>query len=83
MPGTKSKDRLTNRWEHVFHFVKQKKYYYNLDAIREPYKECSIKRVANRMKLQKRTGKPMTEKSKYFSEGKGKYGVTYSDQFVH
>jgi site-specific DNA-methyltransferase (cytosine-N4-specific) len=32
------KDRLTNRWEHVFHFVKQRKYYYNLDAIREPHK---------------------------------------------
>lgn len=70
------KDRLTCRWEHVFHFVKQKKYYYDLDAIREPYKECSIKRVENRMRLQKRTGKPMTAKSKYFSEGKGKYGVS-------
>lgn len=59
------KDRLTNRWEHVFHFVKQRKYYYNLDAIREPQKENSIRRLKNRMKLQARTGKPMTEKSKY------------------
>ncbi len=31
------RDRLTNTYEHVFHFVKSKKYYYNLDAIREPH----------------------------------------------
>lgn len=30
------KDRLTNAWEHVFHFVKARRYYYDLDAIREP-----------------------------------------------
>ncbi len=60
------KDRLTCRWEHVFHFVKQRKYYYNLDDIREPLKASTIKRVQNRLKLYERTGKPMTEKSKYF-----------------
>jgi len=27
-------DRLTNSWEHVFHFVKNRKYFYDLDAIR-------------------------------------------------
>ncbi len=32
------KDRLRNTYEHIFHFVKNKKYYYNLDAIREPHK---------------------------------------------
>ena len=31
------KDRLTNTYEHIFHFVKSRKYYYNLDAIREPH----------------------------------------------
>jgi site-specific DNA-methyltransferase (adenine-specific) len=31
------KDRLSNTYEHIFHFVKSKKYYYNLDAIREPH----------------------------------------------
>jgi site-specific DNA-methyltransferase (cytosine-N4-specific) len=30
------KDRLSNTYEHIFHFVKSKKYYYNLDAIRVP-----------------------------------------------
>jgi len=32
------KDRLTNSYEHIFHFVKQRKYYYDLDAIRIPHK---------------------------------------------
>jgi len=32
------KDRLNTTYEYIFHFVKQRKYYYNLDAIREPHK---------------------------------------------
>jgi len=32
------KDRLTNTYEHIFHFVKSKKYYYDLDSIRVPHK---------------------------------------------
>lgn len=32
------KDRLSNTYEHIFHFVKSKRYYYNLDAIRVPHK---------------------------------------------
>ncbi|MCP8318001.1 MAG: site-specific DNA-methyltransferase [archaeon] len=32
------KDRLTNTYEHIFHFVKSRKYYYNLNAIRIPHK---------------------------------------------
>jgi site-specific DNA-methyltransferase (cytosine-N4-specific) len=31
------KDRLTQTYEHIFHFVKNRKYYYDLDAIREPH----------------------------------------------
>lgn len=31
------RDRLTNSFEFLFHFVIQKKYYYDLDAIREPH----------------------------------------------
>ena len=30
------RDRLTNGYEFIFHLVKSQKYYYNLDAIREP-----------------------------------------------
>jgi len=32
------KDRLSNTYEEVFHFVKQPKYYYDLDSIRTPVK---------------------------------------------
>jgi len=32
------KDRLNNTFEHVFHFVKSRRYYYDLDSIREPHK---------------------------------------------
>ncbi|MCJ7631091.1 site-specific DNA-methyltransferase, partial [Candidatus Bathyarchaeota archaeon] len=32
------KDRLTNAYEHIFHFVKNRSYYYDLDAIREKHK---------------------------------------------
>lgn len=39
------KDRLNNTFEHVFHFVKARKYYYDLDAIREPHKEQSLIRA--------------------------------------
>jgi site-specific DNA-methyltransferase (cytosine-N4-specific) len=38
------KDRLTRTYEYVFHFVKSKKYYYNLDNIREPHKPESFER---------------------------------------
>jgi DNA modification methylase len=33
------KDRLTNTYEEIFHFVKQKDYYYDLDSIRIPVKQ--------------------------------------------
>lgn len=37
-------DRRSTTFEYVFHFVKQQDYYYDLDSIREPYKEVSKKR---------------------------------------
>ncbi|MFH1287143.1 MAG: site-specific DNA-methyltransferase [bacterium] len=39
------KDRLNTTYEFVFHFVKAKKYYYNLDAIRVLHKATSLKRI--------------------------------------
>lgn len=39
------RDRLTKSYEFFFFFVKQRKYYFNLDAIREPYAESSIQRL--------------------------------------
>lgn len=32
------KDRLAQTYEHIFHFVKNERYYYDLDAIRLPHK---------------------------------------------
>ena len=31
------KDRFSNKWEYLFMFSKQQKYYFDLEAIREPY----------------------------------------------
>lgn len=43
LPGS-WEDRMTVRKEYVFHFVKSKRYYTNLDAIREPYSDATIER---------------------------------------
>lgn len=37
-----SRDKLRNIHEHVFHFVKNKKYYYNADAIRSKPQEAKV-----------------------------------------
>ncbi len=39
------KDRFSNKWEYVFFFTKNKKYYFNLDAVRKPLKQSSINRI--------------------------------------
>jgi len=38
-------DRLTNSWEYVFHLVRQRDYFYDLDAIREPLKSGPRRRI--------------------------------------
>jgi len=38
-------DRFTNKWEYLFMFSKSKKYYFDLDAVREPHKQVSLERV--------------------------------------
>lgn len=40
------KDRLTSSYEHVFLFVKSRKYYFDLDSIRVPLKISSLKRLS-------------------------------------
>lgn len=37
------RDRFTNSWEHVFLFTKSAKYYFDLDAVREPHKRGTPK----------------------------------------
>ena len=46
------KDRLTNTYEEIFHFTKQRKYYYDLDSIRIPIEldEKDGKKVFERFK---------------------------------
>jgi len=36
------KDRLAQTYEYIFHFVKSKRYYYNLDNIREPHRTIHL-----------------------------------------
>jgi site-specific DNA-methyltransferase (cytosine-N4-specific) len=50
------KDRLTCSWEWVGHFTKQRKYYFNLDAIREPHK--SLKTLPGGSKRNKTSESP-------------------------
>lgn len=40
------RDRLAGRYEHVFLFSKSPRYWFDLDPIREPHAEASIKRTA-------------------------------------
>lgn len=40
MPSSAT-DRLATKWEHLFHFVRQPRYWYDLDAIREPHKRIA------------------------------------------
>ena len=42
------KDRLSNKWEYVFFFTKSQKYYFDLDSIRKPLAESSIKRISQK-----------------------------------
>ena len=42
------KDRLSNKWEYVFFFTKAQKYYFDLDSIRKPLEESSIKRISQK-----------------------------------
>lgn len=61
------KDRLTHVWEFVYHFTKiPKGYYYNLDALRIPWKVESINKLERVRRLMDRTGLPVTPKNKYY-----------------
>jgi len=51
------KDRFSNKWEYVFFFVKSRKYFFDLDAVRKPLKESSIRRISQNVQLQFNTGK--------------------------
>lgn len=50
------KDRLTCTYETIFHFVKNRKYYYDLDAIREPHSKGTFKRILQKNVFQQNGG---------------------------
>ena len=62
-------DRLTKSHEVIYHFVKQQKYYYDLDAIREPHAESSIKRVTQKNVMNQTGGKKQTDLRGYPTSG--------------
>jgi len=43
MPSS-AKDRFTNKWEYIFMFSKSRKYFFDLDAVREPHNPKSLNR---------------------------------------
>ena len=42
---TPAKDRLNHAWEYVYHFVKDKKYYFDLDAVKTQYSPKTVERL--------------------------------------
>lgn len=47
------RDRCTRSHEYIFHFTKTKNYYYDIDSIKEPLAESSLKRLKQNISLQK------------------------------
>lgn len=45
------KDRLISTHEHVFHFVRSREYYYDLDSIRLPHAPTSLNRVKAKIQI--------------------------------
>ncbi|MFB0562975.1 MAG: site-specific DNA-methyltransferase [Candidatus Lokiarchaeia archaeon] len=78
------KDRLTNHWEHIFHFVKQRKYYYDLDAIRDPHKTASLPfNYRVRLAQQGRSKNYMIRASPYETEVAYKMGIRKNKQYQY
>ena len=42
------RDRFSNKWEYIFFFSKNGKYYFDLDSVRKPLSEGSIKRISQK-----------------------------------
>ena len=52
------KDRFSNKYEFVYFFAKDRKYYFDLDAVRKPLEESSIRRISEKnLDNQFQTGK--------------------------
>ena len=77
------RDRLTNGYEFIFHLVKSQKYYYNLDAIREPLSTTTIRAKAEMergIKTVSRDNKWLKAKDQKDSM-KNLHGKSYAEQY--
>lgn len=79
------KDRLNCTFEHVFHFVKSRKYYYNLDMIREPHSSATLERVKYAFNEYKGDiqGGVKSSGQRVFAERLNKINQPYSVQLRH
>ena len=66
---TSVKDRFANSWEYLFMFSKSRKYYFDLDEVREPHKIHSVERACR--------GRGEDNKSMRL----GQYAVRYSEEY--
>ena len=72
------KDRLTKSYEFFFFFVKQKKYYFNLDNIRIPYDPNvtrwggNIMKIPPNEKIKQGTARALTKEERPWRSGEGK-----------
>jgi len=67
------KDRFSAKHEYVFFFVKNKKYYFNLDAVREPLTESTLKRILGAWKNSKWTNVKKFSSAHYLNQPIEKY----------
>ncbi len=54
-------DRFSKKYEYVFMFVKQERYYFDLNSVREPHKEVSIRRVDTALRNREKGGEVENE----------------------
>lgn len=59
------KDRFTQTWEYLYFFVKSRKYYFNLDAVRIPHKVQSLERYQRQVNFDNSGKSP---RNKYIGE---------------
>jgi len=62
------KDRLTTSWEHLYFFVKSKRYFFALDAIRQPHKNSLEVAQAKKTKNMNLKGETTDSKDSSFSQ---------------
>jgi len=56
---TSVKDRFANSWEYLYFFSKSKKYYFDLDAVREPHKWAEKDKRSELGRVEHKSGKTL------------------------